>query len=89
MGLIYPPVVGSAIVVESEPYFLGGQHRKVFINGEQRLSIIPQPAANGKIHGGLFEVATVRGDDLEVVGAFLSRSEVQQVVGEMVLNGDF
>lgn len=80
--------VGSSIEIVSEEYFLGGTQRKVMINGEQRLSIIPQPAANGT-HNNLFEIAvlTYGGQNLEVVGAYLTESEVAKTIGEMILNG--
>lgn len=76
----------STLVVESEPYFLGGTHRRVIVNGHQKLSIIPQPSANG-VHSKLFEIALISGTDLEVLGAFCTEEEISQIVGEMVLSG--
>ena len=80
--------VGSAIEIVSEPYFLGGTHRQVLVNGQRRLSIIPQPAANG-IHKNLFEIAvlTYGSGDLDVLGAYLTEEDVAKVIGELVLNG--
>lgn len=86
MTVRYETQVGSAVVIARQPYFLGGEHRQVFVNDEQRLSIIPQPKANG-VHSNLFEIATIRGERLDVVEAYCSEERVAQIVGEMVLNG--
>lgn len=86
MKVQFETQVGSAVVVSRQPYFLGGEHRQVFVNDEQRLSIIPQPSANG-VHSNLFEIATIRGERLEVVEAYCSEERVAQIIGEMVLNG--
>lgn len=79
-------MVGVEIV--TQPYFLGGEHRKVLVNGEQVLSIIPQPSAMG-VHKNLYEIASTVGGGLEVLGAFCSEQEISKIVGEQVLAGRF
>lgn len=86
MTVKYETQVGSAVVIARQPYFLGGEHRQVLVNGEQRLSIIPQPSAKGA-HSNLFEIATIRGERLEIVEAFCTEERIAQIVGELVLNG--
>jgi hypothetical protein len=81
--------VGSAIEITSQPYFLGGEHRQVLVNGKVRLSIIPQPAANG-IHAGLFEIGKIGysvEENLEVMGKYCTEEQIAQIIGQMVING--
>lgn len=86
MTIQYETQVGSAVTIARMPYFLGGEHRQVLVNGERRLSIIPQPSALG-VHSKLFEIAIIRGERLEVVEAFCTEERIAQIVGELVLNG--
>jgi hypothetical protein len=61
----------------------------VLVNGKVRLSIIPQPAANG-VHSRLFEIAKIgysNEEALEVVEAYCTEERLAQVIGEIVLNG--
>lgn len=77
--------VGGAIEIVTEPYFLGGEHRTIYVNHIARVSIIPQ--ANGmSIHEGLFEIAALRGeDDIEIVETYCTEERVLTLLGEMVL----
>ena len=79
--------VRSAVEIVSQPYFLGGEHRQVLVNGECRLSIIPQPSAIG-VHNNLFEIAKVRGENLEIIEAFCTEGRLALIIGEMILNGN-
>jgi hypothetical protein len=81
--------VGSAIEITTQPYFLGGEHRQVLVNGKVRLSIIPQPAANG-VHSRLFEIAKIgysSEESLEVIEAYCTEEQIAQIIGQMVING--
>lgn len=79
-------LVGSNMGVQTEPYFLGGEHRTIFVNEEARISIIPQP--NGmSIHAGLFEIAKLRGERIEIIETYCTEERVQRIIGEMVLSG--
>lgn len=79
-------LVGSGMMVQKESYFLGGEQRTIFVNEEARISIIPQPNGMG-IHSGLFEIAKLRGERIEVVETYCTEEQVQRIIGEMVLSG--
>lgn len=79
-------LVGSGMMVHTEPYFLGGEQRTIFVNEEARISIIPQP--NGMtIHKNLFEIAKLRGERIEVIETYCTEEQVKSIIGEMVLSG--
>lgn len=75
-----------SIQIVTRPYFLGGEHRQVVVDGERRLSIIPQPSALG-VHENLFEIARLEEGNLEVLGAYCTEKEIAEIVGQEALSG--
>lgn len=75
-----------SVQIVTRPYFLGGEHRQVLVDGEKRLSIIPQPSALG-VHENLFEIARIGEGDLEILGAFCTEKEIAEIVGQEALSG--
>ena len=74
-------LVGSGMMVQTEPYFLGGEQRTIFVNEEARISIIPQPNGMG-IHAGLFEIAKLRGERIEIVETYCTERSEERRVGK-------
>lgn len=72
----------ETVTVNTEPYFLGGEHRTIDVGG-LRFSIIPQPKGMD-IHDGLFEVALIHPTDpeaeIEILGTYLPESQVLVVI---------
>lgn len=76
--------IGGALEVVTEPYFLGGEHRTIYVNGAARVSIIPQ-AKGMSIHEGLFEIAVLGGEEIEILETYCTEERIATLLGERVL----
>lgn len=74
---------------ETRPYFLGGEQRIVQVSEDRKYSIIPQPKGM-EIHSNLYEVAVIykgKPDETEILGAYLTETEVVSLLGARLLAG--
>jgi hypothetical protein len=76
--------IGGAVEVEIEPYFLGGEHRTIYVNGVARVSIIPQSRGMGIIEG-LFEIAVLGGEEIEILETYCTEEKIATLIGQRVL----